>query len=110
MTELHRFWIWNRLSMMFYAGIARQEQDVPEKIFIAGAAGAIGRSLSRLLVSRGFPVTGTTRSTSRADELRAIGVNPVIVDVFDAVALTTQLRAAAPDIVIHQLTDLSGGF
>ena len=39
---------------------------MPEKIFIAGAAGAIGQRLSRLLVSRGFSVTGTTRSPSRA--------------------------------------------
>jgi len=83
---------------------------MPEKIFIAGAAGAIGQRLSRLLVSRGFSVTGTTRSASRADGLRALGVTPVIVDVFDAAALTAQMKAAAPDIVMHQLTDLSGGF
>jgi nucleoside-diphosphate-sugar epimerase len=83
---------------------------MPEKIFIAGAAGAIGRSLSRLAVSRGFAVTGTTRSPSRAEELRALGVHPIIIDVFDAAVLTAQMRAAAPDIVMHQLTDLSGGF
>lgn len=83
---------------------------MPEKIFIAGAAGAIGKRLSRLLASRGFSVTGTTRSPARAAELRALGISPAIVDVFDAVALTAQMRAAAPDTVMHQLTDLSGGF
>lgn len=80
------------------------------KIFLAGAAGAIGMPLSRLLVSRDFEVVGTTRSRSKAKKLQALGVKPVIVDVFDAAALSQSVKAAAPDIIMHQLTDLSGGF
>ena len=53
------------------------------RIFLAGAAGAIGLPLSRLLVSRGFEVTGTTRPENKAEMLRRLGVKPVIVDVFD---------------------------
>lgn len=81
-----------------------------DRIFLAGAAGAIGFRLSRLLVARNFQVTGTTRSKGKADRLRAIGVEPVLVDVFDAAALAESVAAAQPDVVIHQLTDLSGGF
>ena len=81
-----------------------------ERIFLAGAAGAIGLSLSRLLVARNFQVTGTTRSRQRADQLRSIGVEPVLVDVFDASALAQSVAAARPEVVMHQLTDLSGGF
>ena len=81
-----------------------------DRIFLAGAAGAIGLRLSRLLVARNFQVTGTTRSPERADQLRAIGVEPVLVDVFDAAALAQSVLAAQPDVVMHQLTDLSGGF
>lgn len=80
------------------------------RIFLAGAAGAIGLQLSRLLVSRGFAVVGTTRSEDKAEALGALGVRPVIIDVFDTDALMQSVKAAAPDIVMHQLTDLSGGF
>lgn len=76
------------------------------KIFIAGASGAIGRRLSRLLVSRGWSVTGTTRSPEKTAMLRDLGVEPVVVNVFDATLLRKVVREATPEIVVHQLTDL----
>lgn len=76
------------------------------RIFVAGASGAIGRRLCRLLVDEGWSVTGTTRSLAKAPMLRALGVEPVIVDVFDEAALREIVRQAEPDIVVHQLTDL----
>jgi nucleoside-diphosphate-sugar epimerase len=76
------------------------------RIFLAGATGVIGRRLAALLRDAGHQVTGTTRASSKADSLREIGVEPVVVDVFDADALTRAVAAAKPDIVIHQLTDL----
>ena len=79
------------------------------RIFLAGAAGAIGKRLAPLLLGIGHDVVGTTRSTVKADALRALGVEPVVVDVFDAPALASAVRAARPDIVIHQLTDLPPG-
>ena len=80
-----------------------------KRIFLAGASGAIGRRLSRLLVEDGHAVTGTTRTPSKAAALAALGVNPVVVDVFDAESLRSVLAEAHPDIVIHQLTDLPPG-
>jgi nucleoside-diphosphate-sugar epimerase len=79
------------------------------KIFLAGAAGAIGRRLVPLLLGAGHHVVGTTRSTSKADLLRAAGVEPVVLDIFDSALLTRAVSAARPDIVIHQLTDLPPG-
>jgi nucleoside-diphosphate-sugar epimerase len=79
------------------------------KIFLAGAAGAIGRRLVPLLLDKGHHVVGTTRSTTKADGLRAAGVEPVVVDVFDGQALSAAVLEARPDIVIHQLTDLPPG-
>jgi len=76
------------------------------RIFIAGASGAIGRRLSRLLVNEGWLVVGTTRSPEKAPMLRDLGVEPVIVDVFDEALLREVVRKAAPEIVVHQLTDL----
>ncbi len=82
---------------------------LPERnksIFVAGASGVIGRRLCRLLLEDGWQVTGTTRSSNKAAALRAIGVAPVIVDVFDETALHQAIMKAHPAIVIHQLTDL----
>jgi nucleoside-diphosphate-sugar epimerase len=79
------------------------------KIFLAGATGAIGKRLSPLLLRAGHTVSGTTRSAAKAESLRAAGVEPIIVDVFDAPALTAAMSRVAPDLVIHQLTDLPFG-
>src|SRR5690242_8785138 len=76
------------------------------KIFLAGAAGAVGARLAPLLVKAGHDVTGTTRSAAKAAMLRGLGVRPAVVDVFDLAALRDALGAAHPEIVIHQLTDL----
>lgn len=78
-------------------------------IFLAGATGAIGRRMIPMLVGAGHRLIGSTRSPERAAALEAAGVTPVVVDVFDAGALTEAVRQAAPEIVIHQLTDLSAG-
>lgn len=75
-------------------------------IFLAGAGGAIGRSLCPLLVAAGWKVYGTTRRAEKAAALRELGVEPVVVDVFDEAALRAAVLRAAPDVVIHQLTDL----
>lgn len=75
-------------------------------VFLAGAGGAIGRVLCRLLVADGFRVFGTTRRAETADWLRTAGVEPFIVDVFDAAAIHAAVGTAAPQAVMHQLTDL----
>ncbi|WP_407154832.1 dTDP-glucose 4,6-dehydratase [Bradyrhizobium sp. STM 3557] len=48
------------------------------------------------------------RQAERA-HLRASGVEPIIVDVFDASAISRAIAAVQPDIVVHQLTDLPRG-
>ncbi len=78
-------------------------------IFFAGASGAIGRRLAPLLVANGWRVVGATRSKDKAPLLREMGVEPVVVDVFDAHALRGIVADCRPEIVIHQLTDLPFG-
>jgi nucleoside-diphosphate-sugar epimerase len=77
------------------------------RIFLAGAAGVIGRRLTPLLVLMGHQVTGTSRSAEKAGQIDAMCGQPVVVDVFDAGALADAVIAARPDILIHQLTDLA---
>lgn len=77
------------------------------KILVAGATGVVGRRLVPLLVRAGHEVVGTTRSPERAQSIADQHATPVVVDVMDAEALTAALAEHAPDVVIHQLTDLS---
>jgi nucleoside-diphosphate-sugar epimerase len=76
------------------------------RIFLAGASGAIGRRLVPLLLAARHSVVGSTRSEEKAEDLKAHGVEPVVVDVFDADTLLEFVAWARPDVVIHQLTDL----
>ena len=75
-------------------------------IFLAGASGAIGRRLCPLLVSSGWRVVGATRSAEKAPLLRQLGVEPAVINVFDAAGLKELLFGIRPQVVIHQLTDL----
>ena len=77
------------------------------RIFLAGAAGVIGRRLTPLLLAHGHSVWGATRSPDNCEFLRKLGARPVVVDVFDAEALAIAVLDAKPEIVIHQLTDLA---
>lgn len=76
------------------------------RIFLAGAGGAVGRALAPLLVANGYEVHGSTRQAQRVPLLESLGVRPVMLDVFDAPALTRALERIKPAIVMHQLTDL----
>jgi nucleoside-diphosphate-sugar epimerase len=75
-------------------------------VFLAGASGVIGRQLTPLLVEAGHTVAGTTRSERKAGLVRGLGAEPVVVDVYDAGALRDAICDFAPDLVMHQLTDL----
>ena len=80
-----------------------------DSVLVAGATGAVGRRLCGLLVADGWSVIGTTRTPHRVPLLRALGVEPVIVDVFDRTRLGAVMSETRPTIVIHQLTDLPPG-
>lgn len=76
------------------------------KVFLAGASGVIGRRLTPMLVGAGHEVTAMTRSEAKTGALREAGAEPVVCDVFDAEALRSVVAAAAPNVVVHELTDL----
>jgi nucleoside-diphosphate-sugar epimerase len=74
------------------------------RVFLAGATGAIGAPLLRLLVAEGHEVTGMTRSRERAEAVRATGADAAIADALDADAVTSAVAAARPEAIVHQLT------
>jgi len=59
-----------------------------------------------LLLQAGHEVTGTTRSVDKARLLESKGIRAVVLDVFDRQAVIEAVRAAQPDVIINQLTDL----
>jgi 2-alkyl-3-oxoalkanoate reductase len=77
-------------------------------VFIAGASGAIGRSLIPLLIANGHTVAGTTRSATRGEALRALGAEPVVLDGLDRAAVLAAVEAARPDAIVHEMTALAG--
>jgi nucleoside-diphosphate-sugar epimerase len=77
------------------------------RIFLAGGTGNIGSRLIPELAGAGHDVTATTRRVENLDYLRDRGAHGVVVDVYDAPHLSAVVADAAPDLVLHQLTDLS---
>lgn len=76
------------------------------RVFVAGAAGVIGRHLVPMLIGAGHEVAGTTRSREKAASITQQSATPVVVNVYDAGALKDAVVAFGPDVVIHELTDL----
>jgi nucleoside-diphosphate-sugar epimerase len=78
-------------------------------VFVAGATGVIGRRVVSLLVEQGHAVTAMTRRPDAADGLRSLGARPVVADAYDGAGLRAAMEDNRPDVVMHQLTDLSAG-
>jgi 2-alkyl-3-oxoalkanoate reductase len=78
------------------------------KIFVAGASGALGRQLVPLLAGAGHEVVGTTTSPQKLETLRALGAQPVVLDLLDAEAVGRAISEAEPEVLVHEATALSG--
>ncbi len=78
------------------------------KVFVAGATGVLGRALVPQLVARGHEVVGMTRSASKQDLVRSLGARPVVADALDPDAVAQAVASAEPEVIVHELTALSG--
>ena len=78
------------------------------KVFVAGGSGAMGRRLVPQLIAAGYEVTAMTRDQGKAPWLRQAGAQPVIADALDRPAVAAAVRRSEPEVVIHQLTGLTG--
>ncbi|HEU5389695.1 MAG TPA: NAD(P)-dependent oxidoreductase [Streptosporangiaceae bacterium] len=77
------------------------------RVFVTGATGALGRYLVPGLIAAGHEVTATTRTPGKVAQLREAGAVPVVLDGLDREAVITAVRAAAPEVIMHQMTALS---
>jgi nucleoside-diphosphate-sugar epimerase len=78
------------------------------RVFVAGASGAIGKRLVPQLLDRGHEVVGSTRSEKKAQDLRDLGAEPVLLDVLDEQAVHEAFAVNRPEAVVHEATALSG--
>jgi 2-alkyl-3-oxoalkanoate reductase len=78
------------------------------KVFVAGATGVLGRALVPQLVAGGHEVVGMTRSAAKQDLVRSLGARPVVADALDPDAVAGAVASAEPEVIVHQLTALSG--
>jgi len=77
------------------------------RIFLAGGSGVIGTRLIPALVTAGHDVFATTRREQNTTRISELGATAVVVDAYDANGLQKAVAGAAPDLVMHELTDLS---
>jgi nucleoside-diphosphate-sugar epimerase len=78
------------------------------RVFVAGASGAVGARLVPQLLGRGHEVVASTRSREKADGLRTLGAEAVVMDGLDAASVGEALARAEPEVVVHEMTALAG--
>ena len=78
------------------------------RVFVAGATGALGVRLVPQLVANGHEVVGMTRSPEKQDLVRSLGARPAVADALDPDAVARAIAEAEPEVIVHQLTALSG--
>ncbi len=78
------------------------------KVLVAGATGALGKQLVPRLVDAGHEVTGMSRTDAKRGAIEELGATPVIADALDAEEVAGAVAEAEPEVIVHELTALSG--
>jgi nucleoside-diphosphate-sugar epimerase len=77
------------------------------RVFVTGATGALGQHLVPRLVAAGHEVTATTTTPGKVARLREAGAEPVVLDGLDREAVIAAVLAAAPEVILHEMTALA---
>src|SRR6516164_343338 len=85
----------------------RCDKEKDMRVLVAGASGAIGTRLVPHLIDAGHEVIGTHKSAASAERLRALGAEPLQLDLLDPDAVTGAVLAQKPDAIVHQATALA---
>ena len=78
------------------------------RILVAGATGAIGKQLVPALAAAGHDVTALVRSAEVRRRFARSARSPCTATRSTARAVIAAVRAARPDVIVHQLTALAG--
>src|SRR6516164_2812821 len=76
------------------------------RVLIAGATGAIGRTLIRCLNQDRHTVFALARSPEASRVATQFGAEPVPADALDAASIKAAIDRIRPDAVVNELTSL----
>ena len=74
------------------------------KVFVTGATGVVGAPTVARLIEAGHEVRAIARREEAAQQLKAVGAEPVTVDLFDAGAIKDAV--AGTDAIAHLATNV----
>jgi nucleoside-diphosphate-sugar epimerase len=77
------------------------------RVFVVGASGAIGTRVVSQLIERGHEVIGTSTSPEKAERIRQLGAEAVVLDALAPRAVRLAVLEAEPDAIVHQATALA---
>jgi 2-alkyl-3-oxoalkanoate reductase len=77
------------------------------RVFVAGATGAIGSRLIRLLVSSGHSVVGLTHTPAKAGVIKRAGAEAAVADALNRAAIVVAVTSAKPDVIVHEMTSIN---
>jgi nucleoside-diphosphate-sugar epimerase len=77
------------------------------RVLVAGASGAIGTRLVPQLIDRGHEAIGTFKSPGSVERVRALGAEPVALDLLDPRAVRKAVLETEPEAIVHQATALA---
>ena len=77
------------------------------RVLVIGASGAIGTRLVPQLIERGHEVIGTSSSPRNMDRVRALGAEPIVLDLLDPLAVRKAVIRTEPDAIVNQATALA---
>lgn len=75
-------------------------------IFVTGATGVLGKATLPLLKAHGHQIYALSRSAGNTEATRQQGAEPVVVDLFDAAALTSVMKEKKIEAIIHLATKI----
>jgi nucleoside-diphosphate-sugar epimerase len=78
------------------------------RVFVAGGGGAIGARLLPQLLSAGHDVAGTANTAQGMAGIQALGARPVLMDGLSEEAVMEAVSAERPEVIVHEMTALSG--
>jgi len=77
------------------------------RVFVVGASGALGTRLVPQLIEAGHEVVGTYNSPASEERVRALGAEPVQLDLLDARAVREAVLQSGPEAIVHEATALA---
>jgi 2-alkyl-3-oxoalkanoate reductase len=78
------------------------------RVFVAGSTGAVGKFLVPHLVQNGHEVVALVRDAQKVKALEVMGAQVALADALNKEELTAAIRRTEPEVIIHQLTALTG--